>query len=108
MRAPTAWPTKRFGREGEAVDQKSRDVEEMHENGIGGDDDIAGLGAARGEPGKGEDQADGADHDVAIDRQHAHEFGAIEDAETIEARAHAAQAAVSESRVQAMPRRLRQ
>ena len=51
----------------------------MQEHGIGGNGHIAGTGAARREPGEGKNQAQGADHDVAIGAQGAQDFFTVPD-----------------------------
>ena len=67
-----------FGRGRDAVEEEGADQREIMQHRIGGEDHVAGARPARGEEHEGRDQRRGADHDVAIDRQHAHQPGAVE------------------------------
>jgi hypothetical protein len=50
----------------------------LFQHGVGRKGQIAGAGALRGEEQEGRNQCGGADHDVAVDRQHAHQPGTVE------------------------------
>ena len=97
----------RFRGKGKPVDQKRGDVEEMHEHGVGGEIDIAGPGTARGEPREGKDQADGADHDVAIDGERAPQLGLVPHALPVDRDANEREGAARQGQARAAPRRPR-
>ena len=82
-----------LGGVGEAVEEEGADQQEIVQHRIGGERDIAGARALRGEEQEGGDQRRGADHDVAIDREHAHQLGAVEQRRARNGQAAAARAA---------------
>ena len=67
-----------LGGVGEAVEEERADQQEIVQHRVGGERHVAGARALRGEEQKHRDQRRGADHDVAVDRQHAHQLGAVE------------------------------
>ncbi len=67
-----------LGRIGKAIEEEGADQEEIVQHRVGGEDHVARARALRGEEQERGDQRRGADHDVAIDAQHANELGSIE------------------------------
>ena len=67
-----------LGGGGDAVEEEGADQREVVQHRVGGKCDVAGARTARGEEGEGRNQRRGADHDVAVDRQHAREARAVE------------------------------
>ena len=63
---------------GKAVEEEGADQQEIVEHRIGGERGVAGARALRGEEQKRRDQRRGADHDVAVDLEHAKQFVAVE------------------------------
>ena len=66
---------KLLGGVGEAVEEEGADQQEIVQHRVGGERHVAGARALRGEEQERRDQRRGADHDVAVDRQHAHQLG---------------------------------
>ena len=67
-----------LGGVGEAVEEEAADHQEIVQHGVGRERHVAGTCALRGEEQKRRDQRRGTDHDVAVDREHAHQLGAVE------------------------------
>jgi hypothetical protein len=62
----------------EAIEKEGADQEKVVQDRIRGERHVAGAGALRSEEQEGRDQGRGADQDVTVDREHAHQFGAVE------------------------------
>ena len=67
-----------LGGVGETIEEEGADQQEVVQHRIGGEREVAGARALRGEEQPHRDQRRGADHDVAVDREHAHQLGALE------------------------------
>ena len=71
-----------LGGVGEPVEKEGVDQEEIVQHRVGGKRHIAGAGALRGEKQECRNQCGGSDHDVAIDGEHPHQLGAVEQRRT--------------------------
>mgnify|MGYP007097350214 CR=1 FL=1 len=68
-----------FGGGGEAVEEIAGDEEEIHQHRIGGERHRTELRALTCEQRESGKQREGADHDVAVERQHAPQGRHVED-----------------------------
>ena len=85
MLAPTDAAAELLGRRRDTVEEVAAEQEEIVEDGVGGQRDIAGQRALPGEEGPGREERQGADHDVAVDRDHPPHLGAVEDRGPVQA-----------------------
>jgi ABC-type Mn2+/Zn2+ transport system ATPase subunit len=67
-----------FGGIGKAVEEEGAEQQEIVEHCIGGERYVARTGPLRGKEQECCDQRRRADHDVPVDREHARQFGAVE------------------------------
>ena len=67
-----------LGGVGKTIEEESADQQEVVQHRVGGEREVAGARALRGEEQPYRDQRRGADHDVAVDHEHAHQLRALE------------------------------
>ena len=92
-----------LGGVGEAVEEEGADQQKIVQHRVGGERHVAGAGALRGEEQERRDQRRGADHDVAVDREHPHQLGAVEQRRARDASIAAASGGARSARRAASP-----